>query len=806
MTEKHIVAVHDDHQGQVHIYSREWVDGQPGNKKVDTHSFRWYFLIRDEDVEAVRHCRLANYIQQYTPEDHGFVRIYCDNRNYNSYKRADGERDAKMLIIAELKELGIQTYEADLTSYQRYMIDHDIQMGQKFRVLYYDIETDDRGQGIEIGRDQIISFAAYDPLEKKTYYKSTTNEKGLLKAMLKLFSDFDTIIGWNSEGFDLPYIRKRAALHGLRDELYLLMGVQSMDMLKKFQETYGRDTDMVRKFRSFKLNDVASHFLGIGKIERGSTWEMFVNEPSKLKEYNIRDVELLAALEDKTGVVDLSIIKAHICGARLNEKTSGRVLDQYIVRAANKRGVHYKSVLRNVVDEDESFGGGYIGGHVFTPKVGRHTNVHLFDFSSLYPSIIRTFNVSPETFLGTWHSGLIEPEGDGPFERVAEAKSLGSEIGTPTNVRYAGERGVIPSLIHDLVVIRNKMRKEEMPKLAPDSFEYKNLDKKQYVYKVLANSMYGIIGAPFFRYYHFEMAESITRTGHFLTKSASEWCRERGWETIYGDTDSIFIKVDDDTDPEEISKGLRAYFEKLLKETFNIRESFIQMDYKTSYDKFLIVAKKKYVGLEANGKFELTGFEAIKRDTVPIGATAQMHLFDMIIKNDMPVDTIVEWLLKLKEKVMDGKCTVEEITMFKKLTKNPKEFVAFAKGGKLPIHAQIYLDTKDKLKEDLQVGSYIPFIVTQDKPQTGVHPEFYDGNYERRYYWNTRIYALLERVLEVAFPEHDWTQYEVLTEAQIKRAQKKAEGKTRVRKPRKTKTVELSPEAKDEPSTKQRLF
>lgn len=808
MNEKHVVAVHDDHQGQVHIYSREWVDGEPGEKQRETYSFSWYFLVKHEDVDQVKQCRVSNYITKYQAEDGGFTRIYCDNRNYNSFKRADGERDAKMLIVEELRELGIQTYEADISSYQRYMVDHDIQMGQKFMILYFDIETDDRGAGIEIGRDQIISFAAYDPIRKKTYYKSTTNERGLLKAMLKLFSKYDVMIGWNSEGFDLPYIRERAAQHGLRNELYQLMGVQQMDMLKKFQETYGRDTDMVRKFRSFKLNDVANHFLGIGKIERGSTWEMFTNDQEKLKEYNIRDVQLLDALEDKTGIVDLSIIKAHICGARLNEKTSGRVLDQYIIRAANQRGVHYKSVLRNVVDEDESFSGGYIGGHVFTPKVGRHTDVYLFDFSSLYPSIIRTFNVSPETFLGSWDSGLIEKEGDGPFDRVTEAKPLGSDIGTPTNVRYAGERGVIPSLIHDLVVVRNKMRKEEMPKLAPDSFEYKNLDKKQYVYKILANSMYGIIGAPFFRYYHFEMAESITRTGHFLTKSASEWCRERGWETIYGDTDSIFISVKDGTDPEEISKGLRAYFETLLKETFNIRESFIQMDYKTSFEKFLIVAKKKYVGLQSDGKFELTGFEAIKRDTVPIGATAQMHLFDMIIKNDMPLETIIEWLLQLKKKVLAGDCTTEEITMYKKLTKNPKEFVAFTKGGKMPIHVQIYLDTKDKLKDDLHVGSYIPFIVTVAKPQTGVHPQFYNGEYDRTYYWNTRIYALLQRVLEVAYPDHNWEQYEELTEAQIKRRDRAADKLAhpenyKVRKKR-TKVVELG--EPEEVATKRRLF
>ncbi len=800
MVENHIVCVHDDHHGNVHVYSRDWVDGVPAEKKLTTITdYDWYFTVRDEDVADVKACKYAHYVKRYEQESSGFTRVYCDNKNYSSFKRERGEKDAKMIIVGELKELGIQTYEADLSTYQRYMIDKDTQMAQKFMVLYYDIETDDRGAGIEIGRDQIISFAAYDEYNEKTYYKSTTNEKGLIKAMLDLFSKYDVIIGWNSEGFDLPYIKARAARYGLYDDMYKLMGVQSMDMMQKFQETYGRDTDMVKKFRSFKLNDVASHFLGIGKIDRGSTWEMFTNEPDKLKEYNIRDVELLAELEKKTGIVDLSIIKANICGARLNEKTSGRVLDNYIIRAANKRGVHYRSVLRNVVDEKETFTAGYIGGHVFTPVLGRHTNIHLFDFSSLYPSIIRTFNVSPETFGGSWKSGFLEEEGDGPFVRVGEAELLGSDIGTPTNVRYAGERGVIPALIHDLVVIRNKMRKEEMPKLDPDSFEYKNLDKKQYVYKVLANSMYGIIGASFFRYYSHSMAESITRTGHFLTKSASEWCRQRGWPTIYGDTDSIFIKVDDGTPVEDIQAGLKAYFADMLQKTFNIRESFIVMDYKTSFDKFLITGKKKYVGLEANGKFELTGFEAIKRDTVKYGAEAQLKLFDMIIKNDMPLESVTGWIEEIRDYILNGEVAIEDITMYKKMTKHPKEFSAYKKGGKLPAHVQVFLDTENQLTDNLEVGSYVPFIVTEAKPkQLAVHPQFFDGNFDRVYYWNTRIYALLQRVLEVAYPDYDWAQYVELTEIQRERKRKAAERKAnggRTKKPRKTKVVELNQEA-----------
>lgn len=785
--ERHNVAVHDDHHGNIHIYYRNWDGDTPLEKQVETiKDFEWYFLVDAKHRDRVEKSSVRHLINKI--EDEGeFLRIYCQNLNYNKWKREKGNTDAKTMVVTEFKDMGLKTYEADLSSYQRYMLDKDIEMGQKFSMLYFDIETDDRGKGIEIGRDQIISFAAYDPIRNKTFYKSSENEAGLIKAMLKLFSKYDVMVGWNSEGFDLPYIKARARNFELWDELYLLMGIQQLDLMQKFIETYGRDTDMVRQFRSFKLEDIAQYFLGEGKIPRISTWEMFKNDPERLKEYNIKDVTLLHDLELKTAIIDMSITKAHICGARLNEKTSGRVLDMYILRAANKRGVHYQSVLKNVINEPDTFGGGYIGGHVFTPAVGFHSNVHLLDFSSLYPSIIRTFNVSPETLIGDWESGLEEVEGDGPFEPVRVPEELNGAIGTPTNVRYKSERGVIPALIHDLVETRNKMRWEEMPKYSKDSFEYKNLDKKQYIYKILANAMYGIIGAPFFRYYDFRMAESITRTGHYLTKTAAQYVRDCGGTVIYGDTDSIFVELPDGITPEKISEELRDLFDIKLKRIFNVQESFINMTLDGSFEKYLIVSKKKYVGLMTDGKFKLTGFEAVKRDTIKIASEAQMKLFDMIIKNDSKQQEVLDFILELKEKIMSGDVEPEEITIYKKLTKHPKEFAAFKSGAKMPAHAQVYMDSHEDI-EDLQVGKYVPFIITVEKPQTGVHPQKFDGNYAREYYWNTRVYALLKRVVEVAFPDYDWDSLEIKPP--------KKERKPRVKKERKTKVVETHEQTK----------
>ena len=98
--ERHNVAFHDDHDGNVHIYYREWQGNEPGPKLHEViKDFKWYFVIRSEDVEAVRNCPSSHYIdkieQEKNPE---WTRIYCQNGNYSKSKRAKGKTDAKMEI------------------------------------------------------------------------------------------------------------------------------------------------------------------------------------------------------------------------------------------------------------------------------------------------------------------------------------------------------------------------------------------------------------------------------------------------------------------------------------------------------------------------------------------------------------------------------------------------------------------------------------------------------------------------------------------------------------------------------------
>ena len=326
--------------------------------------------------------------------------------------------------------------------------------------------------------------------------------------------------------------------------------------------------------------------------------------------------------------------------------------------------------------------------------------------------------------------------------------------------------------------MRNDIRKKEMLKYDKESFEYKNLDKKQYIYKILANAMYGIIGAPFFRYYSKDMAESITRSGHYLVKEASSWFNKNGLKTIYGDTDSVFF-YGKEIDTKDLSKKLVDYFNEHLKNEFNIDKSYIVMDFKKKLNKFLITSKKKYVGLEENGELELTGFECIKRDTIKFAADSQLELFNKILKENYTLEDSKKWLENLKIKFFDKNLEVDNFILYKKITKAPEEFSAVIKGQKTPIHVKVFQDynkyAQENNKEELEVGQYIPFIIINGDPLEGIHPDLYNGEFDRKYCWNKRIYPVLQRILEVVYKDFNWDENFIIDYKPKKKRKKKEE-------------------------------
>ena len=599
-------------------------------------NYNWYFCIEQKDAkqnrEILKELKRVHYIEKFEVEG-DYVKIFC---HYLERER----------VLQNIKGNGIKTYEDDLKPFQRYLVDEDLELDVDQSVLYFDIETSDLKKGINPGEEQILSIAAIGSDKKKYYFvqDNSTDEKELLEGFLKLIPKYDILAGWNSEGFDLVAITKRCELHELRIPCWVAkrtaedlggldnvrrMGqfrarptqlLSSLDLMMKMKEMHYRDTELIKKVRSFSLSAVSKVILGRDKVDlKGqSIYYLWKDQPEKLKEYNFGDVQLLVDLDKKLNITRQKLIEHQVCCARLNDYTSHGKIDIFALKGAKKLGKRLPSKPDKVEDEprrDDDRGktkGDYIGGFVFEPITGLYKDVYIFDFSSLYPSIIKTFNIS--------------------IDSLAD-RSDENAITLPTGIKFSRtEIGIIPSIIQDVVDQRNKIRHVDMKKVPKESFEYMNLHYRQYAFKVLANSMYGIMGAKFSRYYKRELAEGITLTGQYLLKYTWSWFKMKELTPIYGDSDSIFLVSDKKIETDELIKELNDHLRKHLTETFNIKDCQIQMDFKGLYPRFIMLDKKKYVGVNDSGEIEMTGVEAKKRDTLPKAEEWQRDILHMLLK------------------------------------------------------------------------------------------------------------------------------------------------------------------------------
>jgi len=791
---EHITTTYEDFK-DLHA-NKEFVIGYDEENKVvmisrengariyyEITDFPYYFCVRTKDVKSNRSVFLTlkerRKIQRIVSEG-DFARVYVktSNRQYRD--------DDKSIVLSTLKANHIDTYEADLTSYQRLVVDLKIKVASTYRTLYFDIETDDRGKGIIVGARRIVSIAAVDD-EGHTYYWSDQDEKEILRAFFRKIEHYDLITGWNSEKFDIPYIKERAKKYQKDLGWYQWRQTVQVDMMQKLMEIHKRNIELIKEVRSFSLKAVSTHFLqGETKIEHTeSIWELFTKNPQKLKEYNIQDCVLLRKLEEKLKIIGQKIAEHLVSGCFLNEFSVSRILDVYILKNAVGSGVRFKSKPpREENDFDPNKKAGYVGGLVLDPVQGIHYNVVHFDFTSLYPSIIQTFNISPETWICS-----------------VEENTKYDDIITPNGQVFSRKTGIIPKIIGGLLKARNDIRYNELKKYKEGSKEYEVAYFKQYAFKTISNSFYGILGASFTRYYRKETAEAITLSGHYMLNLVRQWCEAKDIQVLYGDTDSVFVKARFPIDATHIHEQINSFIAFHLFKHFGIHNSQMDLKVEAVYDSFLLLGKKKYVKNE-EGKLKIVGLEARRRETLPFSAQKQTELLDLLMLKKATVNDIKLWVENLKEYVLSGKMTKEEVMLQIKLSKHVDEYQKKKKNKKtkeveldddgneilLPsvlAHIKVANWLKENgIKENnlntWEKGCYIKYIIINQSPKLEAKSiyQLEEGEYDRNYYWDVKVFAMMQRVLEVAFPEFDWSSYLV----NVKRT--KGKKKERVKKQR----------------------
>lgn len=681
--------VHDG-KAYVHLYGRL----ENGDSFVSINEYKPYFFIKKDDLEKAL---------KITPFEH----------EETGLKNFEDEEVTKIILtipsdVAKLRDQlqakGIKTYEADIRFAYRFMIDKLLQgavdikgefikggeekgffvdriyyepelkpveyFPKNLKTLSIDIETDKKGK-------ELYCIALYSNDYKKILIRTKEKVKNavcvdseqelLLRFRDEIFKqDPDLIVGWNLIDFDLSILEKKFKEYKIsfnigRDGSPCKLRLYNSFFQDSKADCTGRmvlDGIQVLKnnfvaLEDYKLSTAAKHFLGDSKIFEGEDrWDLveeaFKKNPQLLADYNLKDAELVTKILEKTTAIELSIQRSLLTGMPLDRvRASIASLDSLYLKELRKRG--YVAPTAGFEERDEQGKGGY----VMSSKPGIYDYIIVCDFKSLYPSIIRTFNIDPWSFL---------PDYRVKHERKTEDKR--AVVKVPSGACFKNQEGILPSIIQHLWEQREKARKQ------------KN-ELARYAIKILMNSFYGVLANPTCRFYNREIANAITLTGQHIIKLTARKVEELGYEVIYGDTDSIFLhaRINDYKEAyrlgEELAKKINSFFDKHIKEEYE-RKNFMELQFDKVYKRFImptvrgseIGSKKRYAGLrvdsEGNEKLEFVGLEFVRRDWTELAKTFQMELLKRIFQKK----EVADYIKQLVQEVREGKH--DDLLIYKK--------------------------------------------------------------------------------------------------------------------------------------------
>ena len=506
-----------------------------------------------------------------------------------------------------------------------------------------------------------------------TYIKCKTEQHLIMEFMKFWLKNYpDVITGWNTKFFDLPYLMNRIKLlvgdkvasrmspwsliekseivvRGRPQTYYKLLGICMLDYL-----------DLYRWFiptrqESYRLDFIGGLELGENKLDNPyeTFKEFYTKDFQKFVDYNIQDVEIVDSLEDKLGLIDLSLTVAYESKVNYDDIFSQvRVWDTLIANHLMKKNICVPPREEHQKDTK------YEGAYVKEPQLGDHDWIVSFDINSLYPHIIIQYNISPEKLIGTSPESvsvnkMLKKKVPLDFLKTQDACL------TPNGAMFKRDsQGFLPemmeSMYKDRIVFKKRMlkakkqyQKTKTPELKKEISRCNNI---QWARKIALNSAYGAVGNQYFRYYDVRQASGITTAGQFIIRfierKVNDYLNsilntEKVDYIVASDTDSIYVRFSDlveqtckDKTNEQILNFLDKVCEKKL-EPF-IAKCFDELgDYSNAFKNAMVmkreviankgiwVAKKRYMlnVLDDEGvrlaipKLKLMGIEAVKSST-----------------------------------------------------------------------------------------------------------------------------------------------------------------------------------------------
>lgn len=622
------------------------------------------------------------------------------------------------------------------------------------KIVAIDIETYNPTSRIDMENNPILMISFYTSGFKKvvtwkrfekpeSYVEFVGNESELLERTSKILDDLrpDMITGYFSDTFDWPYIKTRADMHKIKMDLGLdcsplrtnlkteeteIAGIGNLDIFKFVKRVVSRKL----KTDSNKLGDVAKELLGEGKTEgvdvanMAADWDKGKNLNLYCK-YNLQDAKITYELAETLFPNIIELVK--IIGLPVSDIISmgfSQLVEWYLMRKAPEfdeiapnRPEHHE--MRNRLSQT------YEGAFVYEPKPGLYKNIVVFDFRSLYPSIIASHNISPMTFKCECCEDNLAP--------VEKAKYWFCKK----------KKGFIPKIIEDL--IKRRMRVKEIMKGTKDDKTKILLDARQESLKVLSNSFYGYLGFSAARWYSIESALSVTAYARHHIRDVIEKAEKHGFNVIYSDTDSVFLTLNKKTPADALK----------FKDSINMElPELMELDYEGTYPSGLFVAakakeygaKKKYALMTEAGNIKIKGFEAVRRNWSIIAKETQKNVLKLILEEG-DAKKALNYVKKVVDDLRKKKIPIEKTIMRTQLQKEVGDYESVGP------HVAV---AKRMIEKGIEVfpGLTIRWVVVAGTGSISNKSKYFEelkpsDSYDSTYYIENQVVPAVESILSV---------------------------------------------------------
>ena len=618
-----------------------------------------------------------------------------------------------------------------------------------WNILAIDIETYAEKKEIDMKNNPILMLSLYGTDQhgtefrkvitwktfqtKEPYLEFVKDEKSLIEQLKHYLLEYnpDIITGYFTDGFDFPYIKTRADIHKIkldigkdyslldtgkisdkRDSETKIAGLLHIDIFKFVKNIFGKDL----KIESLSLDSVAAELIGHKKhvVDLNLLAHTWNNEPEKLEHYcayNLHDsilthkltTKLLPDIIEFTRTIGVPLFD-------LIRMRFSRLVESYIL----KRAIEFNEIAPNKPDDEtlsERMDESVEGAFVYEPTPGIYKDIVVFDFRSLYPSIISAHNIGPESL------------------QCSCCKNL-SISHVPEKQEYwfcQKQRKFIPSVLDEILTLRTQQKRllQDAKKRGEDT---SLLQARVYSLKVLANSFYGYLGFYGARWYSLECAASTTAYARNYIKQTIQQAEQHGFKVIYADTDSCFILLQ------------QHPFTKALEFMQHINKSLpgkMELECEGQYTRGIFVAikgtekgaKKKYALITKEGKMKITGFETVRRNWSQFAKEVQQQTLRLILTDK--IDEAFQTIRQTAKDLLAGKIPLDKLIIKTQITRELSSYSSI--GPHVSIAQQL-----QQRGEKITPGTIVQYILIKGtglvRDRAKIPSDVKEGEYDAQYY------------------------------------------------------------------------